>query len=128
MTEINGDYYLPENLAPLFDDEVEKQRTLQDAYEQKETQVHEMMYETISTSTFMQIKNEPSATAMWKKLTSIFKEKGILTQENLFNKLQNQHCPDDGDIWIHLTNMSRMGEELATMGKSISDDSYATYI
>ncbi|SJL08307.1 uncharacterized protein ARMOST_11670 [Armillaria ostoyae] len=107
---------------------VEKQLTLQDAYDQKEAQVHEMMYETISTSTFMQIKNKLSAAAMWKKLTSIFKEKGISTQENLLNKLQNQHCPDDRDIRIHLTNMSRMREELAAMGKSISDDSYATYI
>ncbi len=128
MTEINGDYYLLGNLAPLSDDEVEKQLTLQDAYDQKEAQVREMMYETISTSTFMQIKNEPTAAAMWKKLTSIFEEKGISTQENLFNKLQNQHCPDDGDIRIHLANMSRMREELAAMGKSISDDSYATYI
>ncbi|KAK0232076.1 hypothetical protein EDD85DRAFT_774787 [Armillaria nabsnona] len=98
MMEINRDYYLLGNLTPLSDDEVEKQLTLQDAYNQKEAQVCEMMYETISTSTFMQIKNEPTATAMWKKLTSIFEEKGISTQENLFNKFQNQHCPDDGDI------------------------------
>ncbi len=79
MTEINGDYYLPGSLAPLSDGEVEKQLTLQDAYDQKEAQVHEMMYETISTSTFMQIKNEPTTAAMWKKLTSIFEEKGIST-------------------------------------------------
>ncbi len=60
MTEINGDYYLPGNLTPLSDDEVEKQLTLQDAYDQKEAQVREMMYETISTLIFMQIKNEPT--------------------------------------------------------------------
>ncbi len=79
MTEINGDYYLPGSLAPLSDGEVEKQLTLQDAYDQKEAQVHEMMYETISTLTFMQIKNEPTTAAMWKKLTFIFEEKGIST-------------------------------------------------
>ncbi len=33
MTEINGDYYLPGSLAPLSDGEVEKQLTLQDAYD-----------------------------------------------------------------------------------------------
>ncbi|KAK0445659.1 uncharacterized protein EV420DRAFT_1648375 [Desarmillaria tabescens] len=98
MTEINGDYYLLGNLTPLSDNKVEKQLTLQDAYDQKEAQVHEMIYKTISTSTFMQIKNEPTTAAMWKKLTSIFEEKGISTQENLLNKLQNQHCSDDGDI------------------------------
>ncbi|KAK0222060.1 kinase-like domain-containing protein [Armillaria fumosa] len=98
MTELNGDYYLLGNLAPLSNDEVEKQLALQDAYDQKEAQVHEMMYETVSISTFMQIKNEPTAAATWKKLTSIFEEKGISTQENLLNKLQNQHCSDDGDI------------------------------
>ncbi len=79
MMEINGDYYLPGSLAPLSDGEVEKQLTLQDAYDQKEAQAHEMMYETISTSTFMQIKNEPTTATMWKKLTSIFEEKGIST-------------------------------------------------
>ncbi|PBK85954.1 hypothetical protein ARMGADRAFT_941142 [Armillaria gallica] len=91
MTEMNRDYYLPGHPAPLSDNKVEKQLTLQDVYDQKEAQVHEMMYETISTLTFMQIKNKPTAAAMWKRLTSIFSEKGIY-------KLQNQHCPDDGDI------------------------------
>ncbi|KAG7442016.1 uncharacterized protein BT62DRAFT_922850 [Guyanagaster necrorhizus] len=120
ITETDGDYYLPENLVLLSKDEAEKQLILQNAYEQKEAQVYEMMYKTI--------KNKPSTAAMWKKLTSIFKEKGVLTQQNLLNKLQNQHCPDDGDIQIHLTNISRMREELATIRKSISNDSYATYI
>ncbi|KAG7441175.1 uncharacterized protein BT62DRAFT_909094, partial [Guyanagaster necrorhizus] len=59
----------------LFENEVEKQLTLQDAYDQKEAQIHKMMYETVSTLIFMQIKNKPSAAVMWKKLTSIFEEK-----------------------------------------------------
>ncbi len=53
LTESNGDYYKPGELAPLFDDELEKHLELQDEYDQKEASMQEIFYKMISNSTFM---------------------------------------------------------------------------
>ncbi len=71
LTESNGDYYKPGELAPLSDDKLEKHLKLQDEYDQKEVLMREIFYETISHSTFMQIKNQPS-TAHVVRLRSEF--------------------------------------------------------
>lgn len=111
--ESNGDYYKPGELAPLSDDELEKHLKLQDEYDQKEASMREIFYETVSNSTFMQIKNQPSAAHVWGALVSIFESKGDLVQQDLLSQLQNTRCPEDGNVRAHLANMQRIGEELA---------------
>ncbi|PFH45750.1 hypothetical protein AMATHDRAFT_158012, partial [Amanita thiersii Skay4041] len=49
----------------------------------------EVIYETVSQSTFLQIKGETTATAVWSRLVSIMQDKGDLIQVNLLMKLQN---------------------------------------
>ncbi|PBK59629.1 hypothetical protein ARMSODRAFT_899028 [Armillaria solidipes] len=128
LTENNGDYYKPGELTPLSDDELKKHLKLQDEYDQKEALMREIFYETVSNSTFMQIKNQPSAAHVWGALVAIFETKGDLVQQDLISQLQNARCPEDSDIRAHLANMQRMGEELARMGTVITDQSFCTYI
>ncbi len=105
LTESNGDYYKPGELAPLSDDELEKHLKLQDEYDQKEALMREIFYKTISNSTFMQIKNQPSAAHVWAAIIAIFETKGDLVQQDLILQLQNTHCPEVGDVRAHLANM-----------------------
>ncbi|PFH45895.1 hypothetical protein AMATHDRAFT_157348, partial [Amanita thiersii Skay4041] len=53
------------------------------------------IYETVSQSTFLQIKNKATAAAVWSRLVSIMQDKGDLIQVNLLTKLQNMICLED---------------------------------
>ncbi|KAF8155630.1 hypothetical protein B0H34DRAFT_659656, partial [Crassisporium funariophilum] len=83
LIERSGDYYKPNSLSPLSDDQLEEHEKEVDIYDQKQAQVREVIYETISKSTFLQIKSQPSAAAVWKTLVSIHEEKGGMVQTDI---------------------------------------------
>jgi hypothetical protein len=62
----NGSYYRHGSLAPLADDEIEKNEDTQDTYDQQQAAVCKVIYRTIDKTTFLQVKNKPTAAAMWK--------------------------------------------------------------
>ncbi|TFK38538.1 hypothetical protein BDQ12DRAFT_574814, partial [Crucibulum laeve] len=67
----------------LSDNELEKHEQEMDAYATKQAQVREIIYETVSKSTFLDIKNEPSAAAMWIKLVSINEKKSDMFETDV---------------------------------------------
>ncbi|KAF8222199.1 hypothetical protein L208DRAFT_1109898, partial [Tricholoma matsutake] len=71
LQESNGSFFRANPLAPLTDEEIEKHEEMQDSYNQMQAAVHEVIYRTVDNTTFLQIKNEPNAAAMWKKVISI---------------------------------------------------------
>ena len=58
--------------------------------------LHEVIYGTVDRSTFIQIKGEPTAGAVWKKLQSIHADKGSTFEMDLLTQLQTI-CFSDGD-------------------------------
>ncbi|PFH45276.1 hypothetical protein AMATHDRAFT_161207, partial [Amanita thiersii Skay4041] len=87
------------------------------------------IYETISQSTFLQIKNEATAAAVWSRLVSIMQDKGDLIQVNLLTKLQNMICLEDNDIYLHLAKMFKLKEQLLdNMKAPVSDQSFGAMI
>ena len=79
LTERHGAYYRPHELSPLSDEDLEKHEDLVDSYDQKEAQVREIIYETVSKSVFLEIKDESSAAGVWTKLVAIHEAKGTMT-------------------------------------------------
>ena len=85
----DGKFYLSANdTAPLSEDDLEKHETSIDSWEQKEAQVRELIYNTVDNASFLQIKGEKTAAALWTKLTSIHGNKGAQFEEYLLGKLQ----------------------------------------
>lgn len=101
--EKSGKWYKPNSTTALSDAEVEKHEDEQDAYDQKEAQVRELIYETISNSLFLQIKGETSAAGVWKKLTEICEKQGSLVASDTLTQLQllRFNPEDDDDIEKH---------------------------
>jgi len=87
LDEHNGSFYKWNSLAPLTDEEVEKHEEAQDSYDQMQAAIHEVIYRTVNKTTFLQVKNESDATAMWKKVASIRADKGSLYETNLLMQL-----------------------------------------
>ncbi len=112
----------------LTDKEAEDMEEALDEYERKEASVREVIYETISQSMFLQIKNEPTASKLWSKLVSIMQEKGDLIQVSILTKLQTMICLADDDVRAHLGKMKELKEQLEGMGAPVSDPSFAAMI
>ncbi|KAJ7105208.1 hypothetical protein C8R44DRAFT_745927 [Mycena epipterygia] len=104
----DGAFYLPGRLAPLSDDELEEHETKLDEYLQKQAQVREVIYQTVSEATFMRIKSAPTAQLMLQQLSL--------------------RCPEDGDIILHITEMKCLKEALDWMSAPIADAQFSAYI
>jgi hypothetical protein len=133
ITEENDKLYKTSDMTKLLkkeltDTEVETLEKAADEYEQKEASVREVIYETISQSMFLQIKNKQTSAQVWSKLVSIMQEKGDLIQVSILTKMQTTICLEDEDVRGHLAKMSELKEQLDGMGASISDSSFAAMI
>jgi hypothetical protein len=128
LTEINGEYYKPRALTPLEDDQLEKHEEAQDLYEQNQVTVHEIIYQTVNRSTFLQIKEEKMADSVWKKLISIHANKGGMYETELLVKLQNIRYTEGSDMREHLAQMIEIRERLAEMNVSLSEKLFDVYI
>src|SRR5436190_21131916 len=71
LVYLNGAFFKPNSLSSLSDDELEAYEQEVDTFDQKQAQVHEVIYKTISQSTFLQIKDGTTAAKIWSKLIAI---------------------------------------------------------
>jgi hypothetical protein len=124
----DGEYYMPKGMKALTDDELEALEKKLDDFSQKEASVREVIYDTVSRTTFLQIKNELTSAAVWKSLALIFEDKGELTQLDTLTKLQGLVCLETTDMRDHIADMSEIKEELAGMGAPVPDAQFTAMI
>ena len=103
LTERNGSYYRLNELSPLSDEDLEKHEDFVDSYDQKEAQVREIIYETVSKSVFLEIKDESSAAGAWSKLVAIHEAKGIMTYTDTLTKLSSTRYADGKSMRAHIS-------------------------
>jgi len=129
LVERAGKFYSSSTATtPLSDDDVDKHETSIDSWEQKEAQVHELIYNTVDNSSFLQIKGEKTAADLWKKLSSVHGNKGAQFEEYLLGKLQMACYAENEDMRTHLTTMNTLRERLNEIGSPISDVQFNAYI
>jgi gag-polypeptide of LTR copia-type len=128
LDERNGSFYKRNSLAPLTDEEVEKHEEAQDSYDQMQAAVREVIYRTVDNTTFLQVKNESDAAAMWKKVASIHADKGSLYETNLLMQLQNTRYAEGESMRDHIAKMTELRERLAEMNTPVSDESFVSYL
>ncbi|SJL07236.1 uncharacterized protein ARMOST_10579 [Armillaria ostoyae] len=107
---------------PLSDDDLEKLEDKLEEYEQKEAKMRCIIYESISNSTFNEIKGEATAALVWKKLIAVMTGKGDLVREHLLTQLSNMSCPDEGNMREHLDNQYIQQIHWKTPHTVVADD------
>ena len=90
--------------------------------------VREVIYRTIDRTTFLQVKNEADAAAVWKKVISIHADKGSLYKTNLLTQLQNARYAEGQSMREHIAKMTEIRERLAEMNSPVSDESFVSYL
>jgi hypothetical protein len=128
LDERNGSFYKQNSLAPLTDKEVKKHKEAQDSYDQMQAAVRKVIYRTVDNTTFLQVKNESDAAAMWKKVVSIHADKGSLYETNLLMQLQNTCYAEGESMRDHIVKITELREWLAEMNTPVSDESFVSYL
>jgi gag-polypeptide of LTR copia-type/GAG-pre-integrase domain len=90
--------------------------------------VREVIYRTVDNTTFLQVKNESNAAAIWKKVASIHADKGSLYETNLLMQLQNTCYAEGESMRDHIAKMTELREWLAEMNTLVSDESFVSYL
>ena len=124
LVERSGSFYRHGALTPLTDDKLTKHEEYQDTYDQMQAAVHKVIYRTINKTTFLQVKNESDAAAMWKKVALIHADKGSLYETNLLMQLQNTCYTKGESMRDHIAKMTELQEWLAEMNTPVSDESF----
>lgn len=131
LIDRNGEFYRPGAAAdakPLTEEEIEKVETDLDAWDTKQAQVREIIYATISKTTYIQIKGAATVSDLWTKLASIHEiEKGPLVHTDILAKLQSSRY-NGKNMRTHITNMRELREQLDDIGHPIDDASFAAYV
>ena len=99
-----------------------------DEFAQKEACVRDIIYETISHSTFAQIKGEKTAALMWKKLMDMNEKKNEDVYGATLDRIMLMKCDDDANVRKHITAMTDLKEALAEMGNPLTDKMFSAYI
>ena len=65
---------------------------------------------------------------MWDAVTNKHKKKSRMVTVDLHRKLQSEKCDKSGDVHAHLIKLQTIHEDLASMGRSISDEDFTSII
>ena len=107
---------------------MEEYEKKEDEYTQRENQVKQLIYETVSNQMFIILQKLPTATEIWTRLCEEYKDKSDMVIIDTCQRLQNMHCPKDRNICNHFAEIMRLQEELEGIGAAIEDTEFATII
>jgi hypothetical protein len=93
-------------------------------WESAEAIVKQGIAGTIPDSLFLKVKGELTAAGMWKKVKDEFEKKSKMMVVDLRRKLQEERCPENGDVRTHLQKLQTIREDLISMGADPGDDNF----
>jgi transposase InsO family protein len=82
----------------------------------------------IPDSLFMKIRAKETAREIWVELENHFQNRSRMVSVDLRRRLQDQKCPEKGDLVAHFTTLRTMREDLCAMGHPPADDDFYAII
>ncbi|KAJ3970229.1 hypothetical protein EV361DRAFT_917019 [Lentinula raphanica] len=128
VTERDGKFYLVGSSTALTDDEYDKRMNEQDAYDMKEAQLREIIYQTIPLSLYVHVKGKATAHDTWKELCSIMEYPSSSKIATLETRMMNLRTPENGDVRETLAQLQLWHEEHAGMGVTLPEKAYMNYV
>ena len=83
---------------------------------------------TIPEAIFSRIKNLPHAKGYWDSLHTLFQDRSQNLIMDLMTKLQESRCEEGGNLRTHFDSLIDLREQLAVMGRTITDQEFATIL
>jgi gag-polypeptide of LTR copia-type len=90
-----------------------------------EAAVKQLIAASVLDTVFNWIKGGTNVKAIWDELKRLFEGHTKMIVVELRRKLQSTHCKEDESIHSHFDQLTDLCEQLAVMGKSITEEEYS---
>jgi hypothetical protein len=102
--------------------------TLQQQWDAEESSAKILIAASLPDHVFNRIKTKTNTKDIWDAIKEIYQKGSKMITVDLERKLQGTKLGDDEDTRAHFTQLSNMKEQLASMGKIIDDDEFASIL
>jgi len=82
----------------------------------------------IPDSLFLKVKGEKTAREMWNKVKAEYEKKSKMVTVDMRRKLQDEKCPEGGDVKAHLMKLQTIREGLIAMGADPGDENFVAIV
>ena len=83
---------------------------------------------SIPNSVFTNVKSKPNTKEVWDALKALYEGRTQMVLVKMSQQLQTTRCGEDNSVRDHFDNLANLREQLAAMGKTITDDEYASIL
>ena len=100
--------------------------TPQNRWAAEERTIKELIGESIPDSVFSKIKSKPNVREIWTTLRALYEARTTMIVVDMTKRLQSTKCNEDDDVRAHFTKLDTMRDQLATMGKTFTEEEFAS--
>jgi len=93
-------------------------------WKKEETVIRQVIGPSVPPTAFARIKGQKTVKGAWETLKRIYEEKTRGLATDLMRRFRNTRCGENDSVHTHFEHMANVREQLAAMGKAISDDDY----
>src|SRR5579863_3868268 len=93
-----------------------------ECWRKEETIIKQVIGASIPYSAFTHIKGQKTVKDIWAVLKTIYKDKMSALAADLMCHFQSTRCGENDNVCTHFQNLSELKEQLAIMGKVISNE------
>ena len=97
-------------------------------WKQGEAVAKQQIASSIPDSLFMKIRSKPTAREIWEELKKHFQNRSRMVSIDLHRRIQDQRCPEKGDVVTHFATIRTMREDLASMGQPLTENDFYAII
>jgi hypothetical protein len=97
-------------------------------WEAEEAAAKNMIAASVPDHVFNRIKNKTTAMEVWTAVKAIYQTRSKMITVDLGKKLQSARLGDEDDAHAHFARLVDLQEQLASMGKTLDDDEFASIL
>jgi transposase InsO family protein len=90
--------------------------------------VKQLIAASVPDTVFNRIKTGTTAKDVWDALKKLYEGRTMLILIDLGRRLQTTRCGEEDNVCEHFERLAEMCEQLAAMGKSVSDNEFASIL
>ena len=90
----------------------------------EESAIKQVLGSTLPDTAFNRIKGTATVKAAWEILKRVYEERSKALVADLMRRFRNKRCEEDESVRSHFEFLANLREQLAAMGKAVTDDDY----
>ena len=94
-------------------------------WKKEEGDIKAVFAQTLPDTAFNKIKPSANIKAAWDGLKALYEDRSKALVADVIRQFRNKRCGEDESVRAHFETFADLREQLASMGKEVTDDDYA---